>query len=273
MIYEYKGYNPMKFVVTIFLSVTLLYSGQLAADTGTAKINELVKFQLSESVKSKPQTMQWTMKAAAKGKLVVSGGQYQLVNLAINQGLGHQKRTLGANLGFLSSTSTNMNMLIQKQQGSGQIRYGDTVALNLKPYGWLRYKKQGWTGGINLGDDDNNPHFIWEIRGATKGTKLVSGMPFALFNTSPLKKEVIYCGRTSGIDLGWFNDTECGGFISKMSGLAFGKNGLLAGASGKALKLARAYICDAAVSAAAGATATPVVLAAAALAREECKNR
>ncbi|MGD8925730.1 MAG: hypothetical protein PVG20_02700 [Thioalkalispiraceae bacterium] len=243
-------------IITLITTLGLSASGTTSAST-KAEIEDALKkieFEIPKSMNNKLNAIQWTMKASKDGRPVLSGNHYQLVNLAINRGIKRQKRAKAANLGFLKSSSKKMNMLIIKQSGSGQIRYGDIVALNLKPYGWLRYKKQGSYGGINLSDDDHKPHFIWKITGGKQGTKLVSGMPFALMNIKPVKREIIYCQRASGIDLGWRGKSKCGGTLAKISNKAFGANGALSGEglTGKLAKNWKDRLCKAAVGAAAG---------------------
>jgi hypothetical protein len=236
-----------------------------------------VSFIIDERMKSRINTMQWSMEAGSKGRPILSGNQYRLVNFVAKAGIKRQKRTIAANLGWLSSNSGAFNVRIKRQAGDGQIRYGDRVALELKSYGWLRYKKQ--SRGINISDDNNNPHYIWSIQGGKRGTKLVAGMPFALHN-SKLRTQMIHCKRTWGIDLGWSKKSKCGGGFANLSNTVFGGNGLLAsdGLSGKAMKLAKAHICEIGVNAAvAGLTAASggagaVAAAGSQFAINECKK-
>lgn len=207
-----------------------------------------MSFTLDRTMRAKLNTLQWTMAAGSVGRPVLSGNQYRLVNAVTESGLKRQKRSVAANLGWLSSDSKAFNVRIKRQAGDGQVRYGDVVALELQSYGWLRYKKQGH--GINLGDDDNTPHFIWVVTGGAKGTKFVSGMPFALYNTQA-KAEMTHCTRTWGIDLGWNGKSECDSRIGAVSGAVFGANGLFArdGLSGKGFVELKDYICEAGVGA------------------------
>jgi hypothetical protein len=249
------------------------------AGVNNKDIDRALDFIISKNMSKKLNAIQWTMKAGTKGRPILSGNHYQLVNMANNRGLKRQKRTIAANLGFLKENSKKFNMLIKRKKGNGQVRYGDIIALNLKPYGWLRYKKQGRGGGINLGDDDNKPHYIWQIRGGRTGTKLLSGMPFALYNLKPIKTEIIFCLRTSGIDLGWRGKSKCGGTLAKASGKVFGANGALSG-DGLSGKLAidwKNNLCKAAVGAAAtyataqtGSSGAAAVAAAAPKAIKKC---
>lgn len=217
------------------------------------KAQDLIEFIIPKDMSKKMNAIQWTMKAGSVGRPILSGNQYQLVNMAVNRGMKRQKRARAGNMGFLKENdSKTFNMLIKRKKGNGQLRYGDVFAMNLKPYGWLKHKKRGSYGGINIGDDNNNPHYIWQIRGGKTGTKLVSGMPFALHNLKPYKTEVIYCQRTSGIDLGWRGKSKCGGTWAKVSGKAFGANGALSG-EGLAGNLAKDWkerLCKAGVGAA-----------------------
>ena len=242
-------------------------------------IDHAIEFIISKNMSKKLNAIQWTMKAGTIGRPILSGNHYQLVNKAIDRGLKRQKRAKAANLGFLEKNSNKFNMLVKRKKGDGQVRYGDIIALNLKPYGWLRYKNQGNWGGINLSDDDNKPHYIWQIRGSKTGTKLLSGMPFALYNLNPVKTEIIYCQRTSGIDLGWRGKSKCGGTLAKVSGKAFGANGALSGdgLSGKLAKDWKNKLCKAGVGAAAtyataqtGGTGAAAIAAGAPMAIKKC---
>jgi len=228
-----------------------------APSKNNSQLEKALEFTISKSMGKKMNAIQWTFGASKIGRPVLSGNRYQLVNLAIEQGLKRQKRAVAANLGFQAISTKNFNMLVKRKDGNGQLRYGDIVALNLNPYGWLRYKKQGSAGGINLGDDDHTPHYIWQVTGGKNGSKVYSGMPFALYNTAPVKTEIIFCARTSGIDLGWRGKSKCNSELAKISGKVFGANGALSG-EGLTGKLARDWkdkLCKAGV----GAVTTAVV--------------
>ena len=240
-------------------------------------VPEALSFIIDEGMQSQLRTMQWTLKAGSDGRPILSGNQYRLANQVSMSGIAREKRLSAANLGWLPQNSTAFNMRIKRQAGDGQVRYGDIVALELHTYGWLRYKEQ--SRGINLSDDDNNPHYIWQIKGATKGTKLVAGMPFALYNTRA-GSEMTYCVRTYGIDLGWEGKSTCGGRLAQASLYVFGRNGLFHsdGHTGKAGQLLKAHLCEAGVSAAvAGITALSggaggAAALAAPIAIQECKE-
>lgn len=253
-------------------------TGNVRDHRNDKQIKQDLTFRIPKNMQKKTPVIQWVMRASKKGHPILSGKHYQLVNMANNLGIKREKRTTAANLGFLSASSKNFNVLIKKQRGRGQVRYGDTVALNLKPYGWLRYKKQ--RHGINLSDDDHKPHYIWQIRGGEKGTKLLSGMPFALYNTK-IKSETIFCKRTYGIDLGWYGKSKCNTFSSRLSGKLFGDNGLLSPKNTFApqtLTKMKSHICKTAITIAKTAaiqtknTPAKSVTKAASIAIKECKN-
>lgn len=234
------------------------------------------KFEIAKDIQSKLVAMQWEIKASKTGRPILSGNRYQLVNLFNSRGMKRQKRSKAANLGWLDTSSSTYNMKIQRQAGNGQVRYGDRIALHMTPYGWLKYKKQGY--GINLSDDDNNPHYIWLVTGGKKGQKLVSGMPFALFNTTE-GREMVYCKRTWGINLGW-QGLSCSDRWTSASNYAFGENGLFArdGLTGEGFVKLKDFLCDKGVKAGAAyitaqsAGAGAVALAATPKATEECKK-
>ncbi|MDU8927700.1 hypothetical protein RXV86_09925 [Alisedimentitalea sp. MJ-SS2] len=269
-------YSPVAAGTTL-KSVQTLKLQKASIAPKTARVPGL-SFSIARDMKSKLTTMQWTMKASKNGRPILSGNQYRLYNSVAQAGLTRKVRSLAANLGWLSSKSNAFNVRIRRLNGNGQVRYGDVVALEVKSYGWLKYKKQ--SHGINLSDDNNKPHYIWKVTGGQKGTKLVAGMPFALHNTR-MGTEMTYCERTWGIDLGWHGKSKCGSGFSKLSGKVFGKNGLFAsdGLTGKGARLLKDHICETAVSAIGGGIggatggSTGVVLAAAIpLAIQECKK-
>ena len=263
------------------------------ASTGTAASNSVLKldasrqgqfagaqisFKIDSHMKAKLNTMQWTVAAGTVGRPVLSGNQYRLVNSVTLAGIKRQKRTVAANLGWLPTDSKSFNVRIKRQSGDGQVRYGDVVAFEVQSYGWLRYKKQ--RAGINLSDDDHTPHYMWIVTGGTKGTKLVSGMPFALYNTTE-RAEMTYCKRAWGIDLGWRGKSKCDGKLAKLSNFVMGPNGLLArdGLTGKAFVKVRDHVCEAAVGALVaeaaantGGAAAPVLAIAGKKAIDECKK-
>jgi hypothetical protein len=228
-------------LLTTFV-MTSLIGGEsaLAASPSKQQIERALEFVITKDMGKKLNAIQWTMKAGSEGRPILSGNHYQLVNMAINRGLKRQKRVKAAHLGFLKESSKEFNMLVKRAKGNGQLRYGDTIALSMKSYGAIRYKKQGKYGGINLGS-------------GKKGKKVFSGMPFALYNLKPIKTEVIFCLRTRGIDLGWRGKSKCGGVLAKASGKVFGANGALSGdgLSGKLKKKWKDRLCKAAVGAAA----------------------
>jgi hypothetical protein len=260
----------------------LLVASKISTSTITSaqekSVLKAISFKIDGRMKSKINSMQWTMVAGKLGNAILSGNQYRLVNSVTGSGIKRQKRTIAANLGWLPQNSKEFNVRVKRKSGDGQVLYGDIVALELKSYGWLRYKKQ--SKGINISDDNNNPHYIWIVTGGVKGTKLVSGMPFALYNTK-YNTEITYCARTWGIDLGWNGKSKCGGRLAKLSGRVFGKNGLFArdGLSGKAYGKLRDHVCEAGVGAAAAGvlvatsgSGSAIVAAATPLAVKECKK-
>jgi hypothetical protein len=237
-----------------------------------------LKFEIAKNMKSRLEAMQWTMVAGSKGRSILSGNRYQLKNSISGRGLKRQKRTIAANLGWQIAKSKSFTVRIKRKKGNGQVRYGDVVALELKSYGWLRYKNQ--RRGINISDDNDIPRYIWIIRGGTNGTKLVSDMPFALYFTK-YRTEMTYCKRTWGIDLGWYRKSKCGGWKANLSNRVFGANGLYSrdGLTGKAFAKLRDHLCEKAIAAAGaaiiaytGSSAAPVVAAGAPYAIKECKK-
>jgi hypothetical protein len=250
----------------------------LAAGAVDPKVLGAISFTIQPNIANDAHVLQWTMKAGSDGRPILSGNRYRMVNLAAERGLKRQKRPVAANLGWLEKNSGDFNVLIQRKSGQGQVKYGDVVALNLASYGWLRYKKQ--SAGINVSDDDKNPHYIWMVEGGKPGMKVVAGLPFALRNVT-VDADLIYCKRSHGIDLGWQKKSKCGGFLAEASTFAFGDNGLFSGGglTGTGIKKLRSYVCEAGVGALSaalllqtGAVAAPAVAVAAPIAIKKCET-
>ena len=231
-------------------------------------IEKALTFNILPSYEDRINAIQWMIKGEKEGEKIANNKKYQLFNMSHGAALKHETRPIGPNLKWLAGNSTTMNLTIKKKDGS-PIRYGDTVALHIKPYGWLRYKKQ--PRGVNLSDDDNNPHYIWVIKGSADKKLLVTGMPFALFNTTE-NNDLIYCVRTWGINLGWQDTSDCGSTLAKISdwlddlGQSFYKN-------------AKSRVCEAAITAASGylvaqtgGTTAAGIAAAAPIAIKKCKE-
>lgn len=249
-----------------------------AAGLQKMRLQRKLSFRIARPTQKKLETMQWTMRAGSDGRPILSGNRYRFENIVKSSGLKKQKRTFGANLGFLSSKSDAFNVKVQRKAGNGQVRYGDVVALYLGSYGWLKYKKQ--KVGINMSGSKKTVHYNWRITGGAPGTKLVAGMPFALHSLHN-RRDVTYCKRTWGINLGYKGASKCGGLLGKVSTKIFGDNGLLAGdgLSGKAADLAKDHLCEMAVGAigasigvGSGGTAGAIAVAASTAAIRECKR-
>jgi len=276
---------------TAMASLALVAVGASAGSAASTKLTKLktvqtaplaapqVAFKIDSRMKSKLNSMQWTLAAGKVGRPILSGNRYRLVNDVMEAGIKRQKRISdAADLGWLPKTSHAFNVMIRRQAGDGQVRYGDVVALEVQSYGWLRYKKR--RSGINLTSDNHTPHYMWIVTGGKRGTKLVSGMPFALYNGTE-RTEMTYCQRGWGIDLGWQGKSRCGSKFGKVSNFITGPNGLLArdGLSGAMLVRVRDHICETAVGALVaeatantGGAAGPLLVVAGKKAIDECKK-
>ena len=241
------------------------------------KIVPGLEFKFANGMKSKLEAMQWTMVAGSKGRPILSGNQYRLTNSISGRGLKRQKRTIAANLGWLSSNSKAFTVRIKRKSGNGQVRYGDVVALELASYGWLRFKEQ--SKGINISDDNRNPHYSWIVQGGTKGTKLVSDMPFALYFDKSTEWSIanehgaLTLVGTAKANVVAGRPICQTGYSAKM---AFTPETVL---PGKAFVKLRDHLCEeavaatgAAIVASTGASAAPVVAAGAPYAIRECKK-
>lgn len=252
--------------------------GTSSNSVSTAQIKRQMTFRIDNRTKRDLSAMQWSFEAGSKGRPILSGNRYRLVNAVTERGLKRQKRSLAANLGWLSKKSKAFNIKVKRAAGNGQLRYGDRVALHVKSYGWLRFKKQKW--GINLSDDNHNPHYIFVVKGGTTGSKVYSGMPLVLHSVK-YKTAITFCNRAYGIDLGYKGRSKCGGLLAKVSQKAFGLGGLFArdGLSGKAFTKLKDHVCKAGVTAAGayvaaktGGTTAKVVAATVPVAIKECKK-
>lgn len=269
--------NLKRNIVILLATAFLLTMNVVSIAKPSNKDIKSISFQIPKNMQKKLKAIQWEMKASKVGRKILSGNRYQLVNLLNNRGMKRQARSKAANLGWFKTSKKSYNMKIQRQKGNGQVRYGDRIALHMKPYGWLKYKKQGY--GINLSDDDNRPHYIWVVTGGKTGQKLVSGMPFALYNTAE-RREMVYCKRSWGINLGW-QGLSCKTWTTNASNRVFGENGLFArdGLSGKGFTKLKNFICDKGVKAGAayvaaqtGGTTAAGVIAAAPYATKQCNK-
>lgn len=267
----HKKFKPPKYITK-----TLKNSG-----FEKKSLNKALEFSIPKKMGNKLNAIQWYFKAGSKGRPILSGNRYQLVNMVSEKSITHIKRARGVNIGEEKVSSNNYNMMVRGKKRNGVLRYGDVVALHLKPYGWIRYKKQGKYGGINLGDDDHKPHYIWKISGGKTGTKLLSGMPFALYNLKPVKTEMTSCVRLVGPNFGWRGKSKCGGTAANLSNTIFGANGALSGdgLSGKIAKKWKHNLCKTAVASASayavsqsGGTAALAVKEAAPIAIKKCNK-
>jgi len=242
-----------------------------------------LNFRVEKKSQSKIGTIQWTIKGRGEGRVVESGGYYTVVNLVNNRGIKKQRRAFGADLGFLKPSSEGNNVKIVREKGRGLVHYGDVVALRVSGYGWLKYQPR--KRGINLDahkvKNPNSKNFIWRITGGKRGTKLLSGMPFALRQEAIVHTETVYCSRTYGINLGWYKKSKCNSRGAWVSNKLFGENGALSsdGLVGKQVKKWKKKVCKMGVDAAAvyvtaqtGATAAPLVAIAADQANKECNR-
>ncbi len=266
-----------KNIIIMSTIALLLTTSAISIAKPSSKDINSIRFQIPKNMQQKLIAVQWEMKASKVGRPILSGNRYQLVNLLLKRGIKRQVRTKAANLGWFKESEKSYNMKIQRQKGNGQVRYGDRVALHMTPYGWLKYKHQGY--GINLSDDDYNPHYIWVITGGKTGTKLFSGMPFALYNTVE-GREMVYCARTWGINLGW-QGLSCKSWTTDVSNKLFGENGLLSrdGLTGKGFVKFKNFLCDKGVKAGAayaaaqtGGTAAAGIIAAIPYATKQCNK-
>ena len=164
------------------------------------------------------------MKTGKTGIFILSDNNPSLILMALEKGIKQKVKILAISLGWYKKNNSPYNMKIQREIGRGGIKYGDIVALHMgSAYSWLKYKSQNHR--INLNSDDDNPHYIWIVKGGKKGQNLASGIPFALFNMKE-SKEVIYCPRSHEVNLGW-QWLKCSRWHTVISNQASGEGMLL----------------------------------------------
>lgn len=142
-----------------------------------------------------------TMRTGKTNTIILSDNNYQLIITTLGKGIKQKIKILAVNLGWYTKNNNSYDMEIRREKGRGEIKYGDVVALRMGPsYSGLKYKNQNYA--TNLNSDDDNPHYIWIVKGGKKGQNLTSGMAFALFNMKE-SREVIYCPHFHEVNLGW----------------------------------------------------------------------
>jgi hypothetical protein len=184
-------------------------SGAIAAvaltTTGSATAGEPAEWSLEECVDSagKPTTK------------VTSGTKCELKNRKNGQCLIRVSHAGQADWDFSSCETKSKTMLFQKE-GGGDIKCGDTVALQLGVGGnkqeWYRKCTNPQTVGINICSDEGavqKKHFEWQLKSCANG-QLESGKPFALYNTAR-KDSVVFAKRPSKmVDTCWADKIKYG---------------------------------------------------------------
>ena len=140
---------------------------------------------------------------------VQAGITYSLQNKSLPNVVKYGSRDYGINLIWgPPNIRQEGDIRFEPQVGSGSIKQGQVVAIYLEKGGYLFYKSRKY--GINL-DFARTPQFEWELRpnpleprDAVQLKKTIG-----LYNRV-VRDYVVYCRRSSGINLGWARDCEKG---------------------------------------------------------------
>ena len=132
---------------------------------------------------------------------IQSGAMFTLRNVTDKEALKYGSRTWGINLVWDKNMNLN-NVKFEKQAGSGDVKYTEPIAINVKGGGYLKYEKR--SVGINLGWS-STPVYEWKVAGGAENAPVRFGEMFALYNERGADA-VIYGNRPAGINLIWLKD-------------------------------------------------------------------
>jgi len=150
------------------------------------------------------QNMQDWQARGGTGAIQSFSSNFTLFNVTDKEGLKYGSRFAGINLTWDKST-TQTNVRFDKKTGSGDVKYGELIGINIKGGGFLRYEKRSF--GINLGwSSSSAPVYEWIVLGGVEGTPVKFGDPIALYNERA--KDVMIYGSRPGpvINLIWLKD-------------------------------------------------------------------
>jgi hypothetical protein len=176
----------------------------------------LVPGQAHATDKAAKKAEDWQVLAASAGTPVMPGTAYTMFNKTDKEAIKYGKRTWGVDLVWDKSKTLN-NMKFMRKDGTGALKYGDTVAIYIDKGNYLSYQKMKF--GVNL-NYAKGPAYEWVILGGKKGEVVKTGQDISLFN----QKEndfLIYAERPVGINLRWFKDRDrAGGLMEAVKGAA-----------------------------------------------------
>ena len=136
---------------------------------------------------------------------IPNGSYTKLVNRTIHMCLTYYQRLFGINLGWINCNWIGPNIRFVRESFTGDqrpLRFGERLAIHVPGHGYLRYGQR--TFGINL-VWSKTPSYEWEIRGGVRGSKVLTGIPVAIYNRAE-SDTLIYCKRKYGINLHWSDD-------------------------------------------------------------------
>ena len=126
---------------------------------------------------------------------------FTLYNVSDREALKYGSRTWGINLVWDRNTNLG-NIRFDKQSGSGDVKYGEPVAVYIKGGGFLKWEKR--RVGINLAWS-NTPVYEWRIGGGEPSQSVMFGERIALLNDRT-HDAMIYGKRPAGVNLIWLKD-------------------------------------------------------------------
>ena len=128
--------------------------------------------------------------------VMTDGSGYDVQNSMSKSFLVYKSQTFGINLGW--SKDGGHNIAVKKKSGSGNVVYGELVAIKVKDK-WLKYARRD--NGINLSWSDS-PVYEWKIEGGEANTPVQLNQPAKIFSTVE-NDNFIYCYRKTGAWLKW----------------------------------------------------------------------
>jgi len=125
---------------------------------------------------------------------------FTMKNVTANDNIRCGKRSMGINLVW--DSGANNNVRFSKQTGSGDVKYGEPIAVSMSGGGFLKYEKTRF--GINL-VYSSTPAYEWRIGGGEPNQSVKFGDRFALLSDVE-HDAMIYGKRPVGINLVWMKD-------------------------------------------------------------------
>lgn len=158
---------------------------------------------------SDPSATEWVFRyiSTTEAVPVYSSEYLNLFETYNNNYVKYESRDYGINLGWSSTQPRNIRFL--RASGSGPLRFGDTIALQITGGGYVKYGSRTW--GINL-VWSSTPVYEWRIEGGSPGQQVLTNQRIRLVNNRETRG-MVYCRRPVGVNLAWQdNCTEALGY-------------------------------------------------------------